>query len=207
MLQKRILIGAAAVALALTPVAAADAKRGKGFKPPKGPFLSVNGSVARTSVVRSRCPIASALRATSIETTTTTYRYTFSGRSPKGRDLGSVRNKGESTYQYVREVEGESEYVKPESLGPVTRPLGEQESTFGSAVRRARGARGALDIDFNSLAGGLRHTMTVPVPKKGAPITHLINPDPVTRRDPRPAPGCTHTELITVTGTITVSQI
>lgn len=206
MLQRHILVGALAAALVLAP-AAADAK--KRPPAPKGPFFSISGNVARTSVVTSRCPIASALRATSTETTTTTYRYAFSGNSPKGRDLGSIRSKGESIYKYVREVEGESEYVKPETLGPARRPLGDQESTFGSGVRRVRDDRGkwVLGVDFRTLAGGLRHTMNVPVPQKGSPITHLVNPDPVRRTIPRPAPGCTHSEEITITGSITVSQI
>lgn len=207
MLQKRILMGALATALALTPVAAADAK--KRPPAPKGPYFVLIGDVARTSVVTSRCPIVSALRATSIETTTTTYSYAFGGDSPKGRDSGGVRARGESTYLYVREVEGESEFVKPTQMGPSRRPVGSQESTFGSAVQRVRGDRGswALKIDFGPLVGGLRHTMTIPVPAKGKSATHAVRMEPVTRRDPNPAPGCTHVEEITAGGSITIKQL
>lgn len=206
MVRSRILIGATLAAVALAP-AVADAKP-RGPAAPRGPFFNVSGNVARTSVLTTRCPIVSALRATSIETTTTTYSYTFSGGSPKGRDRGGVRSNGETTYLFERQVEGESEYVKPETIGPSTRKLGSQEAGFSTAVRRVRddGRRWALSVDFGTLAGGLRHTMTLPVPRKGSSKTYPIAPTPVTRRDPRPAPGCTHSEVITIRGSITVGQ-
>lgn len=202
----RILTGAVLAALALASAAADAQKRGSAAK---GPSFTVSGNASRTSVLRSRCKIPSALRATSIETTTTTYTYTFTGAGAKGRDPGRLRSDGETTYLFEREVEGESEYVKPETLGPTRTRVGGQESGgLGDALRLVReGKRTMLHIDLGPLAGGLRHTMTVPVPKKGGkPVTHSIEPPPFDRRLPRPSPGCEHSETVTIRGSITVGQ-
>lgn len=203
--SSRILTGAVLAALALAPATADAQKRGSA---PKGPSFTVSGDVSRTSVLRTRCKIISALRATSIETTTTTYAYSFSGAGAKGRDPGSLRTDGETTYLFVREVEGESEFVKPETIGPTRRRVGGQEGGgLGDALRQVKdGKRTMLSIDLGPLAGGLRHTMTVPVPKKGKKATHPVSPPPFDRRLPRPSPGCEHSETVTIRGSITVGQ-
>jgi hypothetical protein len=208
MSRSRLLLALLALT-ALTATAPADAAKPRAKKKPADQIL-VTAQVVVTSKITTRCKIISSNDAWSIETATTTYKYGFDGASPVGRkDLGRMKRTGEHTYLLERQVEGESEYVKPMTLGPTVRPLGEQNGHWGPTAKRVRKGKGKkatdeLRLDFESL--GLPRSTIIAVPKRGGSETYALAVP--TKRKPVTGQGgeCTASDETAITGTVTIRR-
>ena len=194
-------------ATALLPAAATDAKpRAK----PKPDQLLLTAEVVVKSIITTRCPIISSNDAWSIETTTVTYKYGFDGASPVGRkDLGRMRRTGEHTYLYDRKVEGDSESIKPVTIGPTVRPLGDQSTGWGPLAKRVRTGKGKkakseLRLDFTPL--GLPRNTFLLIPKRGDSESFALNEPKKNKPIDGQGGECTASEQTEITGTATLKR-
>ena len=171
--------------------------------------LKISGKVTSTSVVTTICKLNEG-RATSTETVTTTYDYTFSGRSG-----GRIVSAGYTTNVFDRKVVGVSDSVKDSHLGPAQSVIPTNKTKWKHAIKRRSQRDGkrrydVLDIDFGAFAGQVDFTETATVPTKGKPRYFLIL-DPSDRDAPKPIPSsderCTATEKVTVDGGFTVEKL
>ena len=198
---------AASVALAPAIVPAAAPAKAKGG----AQFLEA--SVEFTSIITQRCPAIVGIDAWTTDVTTTVYRHSVSGTGPSGRGKGSMEIEGEQTYTTVRTVQGESDTIKPYTIGPTKRPFSTRTASWKGVVSRITAGRKkgrqqyASYLDFTGIDPTLDVQVTSPVPTPGQTFTYPLKGDEKKKGLTDQGGNCTATEVQTVTGSVTFGRL